>query len=445
MLGPQPPCIRRARALLLVSGLCCGLVRAAAPPEAPRDLPRAVTIRQLLQVARDQSPRYAALRSRIEVAQAEVVAAGVLPNPNIKYERWDLSTQRNTMFEGRLQEQVSIEIPLLIAGQRGARVEVAERQVEAAEAEVEAAIAGVNFELWTLYLKLLAQQQRVETLEEARGELARLRDIVSGREQAGNASPYDVLRMEVELKGLETRLDEAQNETDDIAGRIGETLGLAGWKPYVVGTFGSLGVTTDVDKLWRHAEQMNPELEAARRLETAADAGIERASRERWPVPALLVGTTWTAKPYGNTPYSGLTVDIPLFDYGQGGMARAEAEKQAAILQRYLILAQTRKALERAAALLERRRRTLDQFTGEVVAKTPELHRMAEDAYRLGKGSLLDLLDAARSRTAVRINYLDLLEAETEAEIEVLKASGLLADRADRADLAAPPPAPVIR
>lgn len=49
-----------------------------------------------------------------------------------------------------------------------------------------------------------------------------------------------------------------------------------------------------------------------------------------------------------------------------------------------------------------------------------------------GKGGLLDLLDASRSRTALRINYLDLLEAETQAELEVLRAAGLLADRAER-------------
>jgi cobalt-zinc-cadmium efflux system outer membrane protein len=396
------------------------------------ELPASVTIRQLLQVARDRSPRYAALRSRIEIAQANVVAAGVLPNPNVKYERWDLSTDRNTMFEGRTQEQISLEIPLLIAGQRGARVDAAEREVEAAEAATEAEIAAVNFELWNSYIRLLAQQQRVATLEEARSELARLKDIVSGREQAGNASSYDALRMDVELKSLETRIDEARSVVDNEAGNIGIALGLPGWKPRVVGTFSALGVTTDIGKLWHYAESLNPELDAARRSEAAADAGIERASRERWPVPSLLVGSTWTPHPYGNTPYSGITVDIPIFDYGQGGMARAEAEKQSAIRQRQLMVARTRRDLERAAELLARRRDTLDRFADQVLSRVPKMRQMAEDAYRFGKGGLLDLLDASRSRTALRINYLDLLEAETQAELEVLRAAGLLADRAER-------------
>jgi cobalt-zinc-cadmium efflux system outer membrane protein len=61
-----------------------------------------------------------------------------------------------------------------------------------------------------------------------------------------------------------------------------------------------------------------------------------------------------------------------------------------------------------------------------VLENLPTLEQMAEHAYRLGKGSLLDLLDANRSRTEIRLNHLDLLQAETEAELDLLKASGLL-------------------
>lgn len=113
-------------------------------------------------------------------------------------------------------------------------------------------------------------------------------------------------------------------------------------------------------------------------------------------------------------------------------MARAEAEKQSAIRQRQLMVARTRRDLERAAELLARRRETLDRFADQVLSRVPKMRQMAEDAYRFGKGGLLDLLDASRSRTALRINYLDLLEAETQAELEVLRATGLLADRAER-------------
>jgi cobalt-zinc-cadmium efflux system outer membrane protein len=52
---------------------------------------------------------------------------------------------------------------------------------------------------------------------------------------------------------------------------------------------------------------------------------------------------------------------------------------------------------------------------------------MAEDAYRLGKPGLLELLDSSRSSTEIKLNHLELVIGEIEAELDALMASGLLA------------------
>ena len=51
--------------------------------EIKQELPKVVSIGQLLQIVREKSPRYALARTQIEKAQAEVVAAEVLPNPKL--------------------------------------------------------------------------------------------------------------------------------------------------------------------------------------------------------------------------------------------------------------------------------------------------------------------------------------------------------------------------
>jgi outer membrane protein, heavy metal efflux system len=56
----------------------------------------------------------------------------------------------------------------------------------------------------------------------------------------------------------------------------------------------------------------------------------------------------------------------------------------------------------------------------------PNLKQMAEDAYQLGQSSLLEVLDASRSRTETKLTYLDLLSDEINAELDALTASGLL-------------------
>jgi cobalt-zinc-cadmium efflux system outer membrane protein len=187
-----------------------------------------------------------------------------------------------------------------------------------------------------------------------------------------------------------------------------------------------IGTSADIEALWRLAELNNPELEGVHRETIAADAGLERARRERWPVPSVLFGTAFTDQPYGNTLFSGFSVELPFFDRGQGGMARASAEQHAVMLKRELLLAATRQELERAVEVLKRRRETLTKFEHDVLDTLPTLKQMAEDAYRLGKTGLLELLDSSRTRTEIKLNYLELLVGEIEAELDAMMASGIL-------------------
>lgn len=389
-------------------------------------LPDVVTMKQLVLIIREKSPRFAALQQRVEGARAEVVASEVLPNPRISYGRYDLTSTRNTMYDGNVQQEVMLEWPVLVAGQRPARVEAAQKRAEATQADVEAEFAILVQEVWKIFVKLLADQQRVTILRQTASDLQHLAATVAGRERAGSASRYDVLRIDIEAKAVQTRQDAARNEVAFSAGELGVLLGLPGWKPEAAGELKPLGIPFDAVKAWRDAERLNPELEAARRSEIAAGAGMERASRERWPVPSILVGSAFTEKPFGNAAFAGVSVELPLFDRGQGGMARAAAESRAASLEQQFIAAKTRVALERGIDLLARRHATRVEFERDVLEKLPDLKAMGESAYRLGKGTLLELLDASRSRTDIRLTHLDLVQAEVEAELEVLKASGTL-------------------
>jgi cobalt-zinc-cadmium efflux system outer membrane protein len=76
--------------------------------------------------------------------------------------------------------------------------------------------------------------------------------------------------------------------------------------------------------------------------------------------------------------------------------------------------------------VLSRRRATLAEFDCDVLAPLPSLKQIAEDAYRLGKTGLLELLDSSRSSTEIKLNHLVLVVAEIEAETDTMIASGLL-------------------
>ena len=405
----------------------CGLLLAtltvastAAPP------PETVTIAQVLEILQEKSPRYAALKYQIETARAEIVGAGVLPNPKVAYGRYDLTSRNNTMYDGNSQENYTVDVPIQIAGQRGARVETAERNVARSEAEVQAQFADLVHETWLQYVRLQALQAREEVLEDATSDVDRLHRIVQGREQGGSASAYDVMRMSLESLGLESRLASVRSDIAAASGSLGAMVGIKDWHPKAALKLAPLNIDAIPPEYRDTAVLQNPEVEAALRGEATAEAGLEQARRERWPTPSLQFGTAFTGKPYGNTTYAGIEVELPIFDRGQGGMARAAAAKQSAILEREAITARTQAEIKTALEVLNLRRENLETFNRDVLQPLPRLKEMAENAYRLGKGSLLELLDATRSRTEIRLNQTELVQTEIEAELDVLKATGAL-------------------
>ncbi len=393
-------------------------------------LPKVVTITQLLQIAREKSPRYAAALINIEAAQADVVAADVLPNPTLTYGRYQQTKGKvGTQFDGQSQQQYGLSIPMLIAGQHGARKEFAERKVEVAKANVEVGYTQMIRETWRLFIQLLAGQEKVALLEKSHKELEHLKNIVVSRAISGMASHYDVLRVVQETESMATRLENARTDVTGTAGELGVLLGLPNWRPEASGKLEPLKISADLGKLWSLAQENNPAIDAAYRETVAADANIEKAKTERWPVPSLQVGTAYTDKPYGLTTYVGVAVDVPIFDRGQGEMARAEANKHAATLNRELLLATMRQDLERAVAVLNRRRETLAGFEKQVLQPLVKIQQMSEDSYKFGKTSLLELLDASRSRSEIKLNYVDLLVSEIDAELDAMMVAGALSDQ----------------
>jgi cobalt-zinc-cadmium efflux system outer membrane protein len=414
-------------ALALAAGLIVPVPARAQEPPRP---PETVELPALLRLVRDASPRLAVERQAVAGAEAGRIAAEAYPNPTLSFGRFRPSGgQSGTLFDGSRQSQANLEVPVQIAGQRGARIERAEREVEAAQARVASGASSLGAEAGAAYVALLGAQEKVALLAAVNEELARLRDIVAGREASGMASRYDLARLDVELGGARARLDEARAEVADRAGGLAALLGLRNWRPRAAGPLQPLGLGADVLAQPRERATTSPAAVAATREEVAAKSAIEVAKRERWPTPSVVAGRTWTSDPYGGANYLGLNVEIPIFDTRRGPLAKAEADAITATLRRELAQAEVGANLERLASVIAARQSALQRFEEEAAVRLPSLQRMAEDAYRLGRGSILVLLDSTRSRYELQQARIDLLAALYEAELRFLATTGDLERR----------------
>lgn len=389
-------------------------------PVLAQNPPESVDMAGVLTLARKASPRLALERQNIAVARAERRTASAYPNPTISYNH-SHQPRAFTDFEGARAQEISIEQPLLIAGQRGARVEAAEQGIRAAQAYFDASGNELAADAGAAFIALLAAQEKHATLMASMTELDHLRNIVAGRQMSGMASQYDLLRLDIEQATWHTRSVESKAELADRQAHLATLLGFSDWRPHGTGELLPLknvdmGVSGNPDK--------HPVLIAARREEAAARANTEVAHRERFPNVSLTAGRFWTSAPYGASNTIGISIEVPIFGTRGGAFDRAKAEEQSAGLRRYLAEAKVQADVQRYTALVTQRTAALDHFEQQLEPRLPSLKQMAEDAYRLGKSSIVELLDATRMRYETQLGYLELVSGLAEAQLRLQAARG---------------------
>jgi len=402
--------------------LCVLMVATPVFSQTPADMPpQVVDLAGVLKLATDANPRLALEQQNLAVARAERRTAGALPNPAVSYTR-SRQPGESTNFDGPLSREWSIEQPIPLPGQRSSRVKAADLGIDAANARIAAMGNELAADAGAAYVALLAAQEKQALLTASLHDLRQLRDVVAGRNASGMASEYDVLRVDVELADWRARVAEADADLIDRQGQLAVLLGFPSWRP--------LG---RADELHPRSLQSNapeakehPALAAARREEAAAQANVVVAHRERLPNLSVNTGQFWTTQPYGRTHIVGLAVEVPLFDTRRGAYDKARAEAKSAGWRRTLVEAQVRADVERYAAQVRERTAALEEFRQQVEPRLPALRRMADDAYRLGRSSIAELLDAARASHETGLNRIDLIANLLEAQLRLRAARGEL-------------------
>ncbi|WP_394538415.1 TolC family protein [Lysobacter enzymogenes] len=394
------------------------LAAAALPATAAQLPPESVDLPTVLTLARGDSPRLQLERKQIALAQAERVSAGAYPNPSLSFERARQPGEL-TNFSSKVAKQWSLQQPILLPGQRSSRIRAADLGVDAARSRLTATANDLTADAGSAYVELLQAQRKRAALERGMADLDRLRGIVAGRQSAGVASRYDLLRVDVELADWRTKLAEAEADLTDKQGQLAGLLGFPGWRPHGEGELRPMPMLEAPA-----GAGDSPAVIASRREEAAASARATAARRDRLPNLSLSGGQFWTVAPYGKTYSLGFEIEVPLFDTRRGAYQQARAEAESASLQRTLAEAQSSADIERYRAQVQQRGAALTQFERQLAPRLPQLQQMADDAYRLGRSTVLELLDATRVRYETTLSRDELTANLMQAQLRLQAALG---------------------
>jgi len=365
------------------------------------------------------SPRVRAIRAGIDVARADVLAAGRWPNPRVTFDREAVA--------GVTENIMMVSQALPITGRRGLEVQAASALVDATSSRADEAMRRARADLRLAFAQLASAQIREGELTASRDRLRQLTEVLTRREAAGDAAGFDRLRAEREV--LDVEADRGATATE--RARAQATLAAFFADPIdpaaIVAVDASTAPTPPpaLGALVEHAESIRGELLAVRKEIDAARLSVRAADRRRVPEPEVVAGTKSSTAGAG---YIGSVIavqaSVPLFDRGRAerALAEARATEAEARAEAFRIALRAEIAALRAAVI--ERRETADRYRTAAVNRTGEIERIAQVSYDAGERGILELLDAYRTGASARIRQTALDAAVRQAEIELEFVSG---------------------
>lgn len=371
------------------------------------------TEREVVDLIVRRGPQATAIRAEAEVARRTQLARLAYPNPGMTYSRESAG----------FTEFLQVEQMLPVFGARAALARAGVAANAVAEAERDARLWMLRADAAALAARMIAEQERLEVVQEQARDMERLIEILRTREREGEGSRFDRLRAEQELRDVRQLLTSVR------AAVAGARAALAAMLPadvVVTRVTGPLYIPRSpipVESLIARALATRAEVRALRHAAERTSLEAEAAQRARLPVPTVFGGLkragTDARREHGAV--FGVNLSFPLFDAGAREAARWAAERARIEAERAALEQQLRTEVERASEALALRQAAVAQ---DAEGDSTELMQIAELAYREGEVGILELLDAVRTAARARLRRIDLRLDARLAQIAVERAVG---------------------
>lgn len=386
-----------------------------------------ITLDRALELARAGNPELLAARQEMETARGRMVKARYWNRFNPQIEGG--AAQRRFDAGGSdVQPFASLSLEVEVAGQRGKRIEEAERNLARVEAEIADFERRVEAQVKEGFYRVLYLGKRLELFRETEELNRRMHDASSERFRSG-----EVAKTEANLAVV--RYSQSRKNTlsaaRDHANALRELERLLGLEPAATlrldGDLTVAGVVADGENLLGAALEGRPDLRARGAEIARVDAETELT--KRLIVPNITVSGLYDEevemKGSSDRIIGGaISIPIPVFDRNQAELTALAGARAKAAYQRDATELAVRTEVRDAYRAYEAALESVRVFEADAVDRVAETFRFMETSYREGKIDLLQLIVVQNDLVGARLSYLDSLWDFWLAHVALERAVG---------------------
>jgi len=359
-----------------------------------------LTLSQALDEAESRSPAIVAARQAVTAAEARVRQAGFRLNPELSVEVENFAGTGEFRGTRGLETTVAINQRLDLGGRRRARVGVAQAEFAAQQLRFAIARADLFQQVREQFSRAITARDRLRLAEDNEQRARELARIAGQLVDAGRDPPLRAIRARSAAAQATAALEAARADERASRRTLVALFGVTSPPESVTGSMVDLQPRTidpeqsldvrlaEVDVL--SAEAVLRQESAARNLDPAVGIGVRQF---RGTGDIALVG--------------GLSVPIPVFDRNQGNIAAARANVAAAEARRASVLATITVRTRNAISNVESAQARVRALESAALPEGLEALRLAQQSYREGRATLLELLDAQNAYTAAESALID--------------------------------------
>jgi len=374
-------------------------------PSVARPEPQAatppLTFQAALDLAASRNLGLAAARRQRAIREAQVRVARQWANPELGFEA----------TEDTPHENLTISLPIEIGGQRGRRIALAKEELTLADLDERTEMRVLRRNLRQAFYGLLAADERQRLAGEVQALAERARQVAQTLFDEGAAPRLDVLQADLGFARAQADFELARASRASALADLNAVLNQPpGEIVAVTGDLADAPPAIDFPRAITLATASNIELLGADREAAVEQRRLSLLRADRIPTPSFTFGLPMNAPEEFDVGKSiGITMTIPLFSRNQGEIAGSHATIDQIRAKRDAARRVVESEVFGALARIDAQRRQVDSYRNRIIPAATELTTLAEESYKLGRSSVLALLDAQRSLRDVKREYLQAL------------------------------------
>ncbi|MBW3518342.1 TolC family protein [Flavobacterium sp. NKUCC04_CG] len=400
--------------------------------QKPQLAAQKITYHDFLNRIGTQNLGYLAERYNLDIADAEVEAAKIFPDPELSFGWVDNGERRMEMGYG-FEAELSWDLEL--GGKRKARKNLANSQKVLATLELQNFFHELRAEATIAFLETLQHKMLVDVKQDSYESMKQISKSDSIRFSLGQISKVDAVQSRLETRAMKNEVADAENDWENsllelkkmFASRQTDSL-------YIPeGNLEKFDRLFNLEELVSTARNQRTDYLVAKQNQTVSSNEVRLAQAERVVDLGLSLGVennSFVRNAVAPTPghtavKAGISVPLKFSNKKDAGLKTALYEQKQAELEYRDVELELEKEIAQALRTYWTKQKQIQQFENSMLEEAKEVLDGITYSYQRGASSLLEVLNAQRTYNETREAYVEARFDYAVALVELEKAVGI--------------------